>query len=61
MTERTAEQFVAANNDSLVVSGAVLDMTKGGGRYRLENGRSFALSVDECRRLPTGYPKWKLP
>lgn len=57
----TATQFVKANDKSLVVQGSVLDMRKGGARYRLESGTTFVLPVEECRLLPEGYPKWKLP
>lgn len=64
----TAEEFMKANDESLVVSGSTI-YKKGmprrpgnvwGGRYRLADGRVFALKAEEGRKLPEGYPKWLL-
>lgn len=54
---RKAAQFVKANTESKVVSGAALGEGKGGS-YTLEDGRSFRLSLEDCRSLPDNYPKW---
>ena len=51
-TTDTAEQFMAANKLSPVVYGAILDQETGGAHYRLDNGKSFTLSCEECRKVP---------
>ena len=57
-------RFVIANNASPVVFGALTQpdprQPPRGARYRLQDGKSFKLTADECRALPEGYPKWLL-
>lgn len=56
--------FIKANDISRVVEGWANqpDPRKpgGGGTYKLDDGRSFRLTLAQCRLLPDGYPKWKL-
>ena len=52
---KNIKKFMKENDKSLVTYGALVD---GGIMYRLENGRSFKLNSQECRYLPSTYPKW---
>lgn len=52
-----AKAFLEANAASPVVYGS--GRPEGGAYYRLTNGRTFRLSLFECRSLPA--PKWDLP
>lgn len=62
-TELAAE-FMRANDESPVVEGWVHYpdpcQNKGGGGYRLDDGRVFNLNVEDCRSLPEQYPRWRL-
>lgn len=55
-----AKRFVEANAESPVVYGSII-FSKGGNVqgvvYRLEDGRSFTLTVADTRSLP-GVPRW---
>lgn len=53
------ERFIKANDESPVVIGNA-NVAGGGGRYKLDDGRWFNLSLAVCRELPDGYPRWKL-
>lgn len=54
--------FCEANDQHLVIAGHVIHwLESGGARYRLLNGIVWQLTREECRALPEGYPKWKLP
>lgn len=59
------QAFIAANDRSPVIEGWANESDPRnpakGGTYRLQSGKTFSLSVEECRALPNGYPKWKLP
>lgn len=60
---KMSEAFVKANDKSLVVEGFAKNADKGGGAggvYYLEDKQRFDLSLEDCRALPEGYPKWKL-
>ena len=50
--------FMKANDESPVVSGAAIGNGGEGGFYTLKNGKSFKLSLDDCRALTPPYPKW---
>ncbi len=54
-----AKAFAKANAESPVVDGRVAHIRKGGAIYRLEDGRRFVLSQDDCRSLGSP-PRWKL-
>lgn len=56
---KNVEKFIAANDKKLVIIGNA--NPEGGGFYTLEGGKRFALDLEECKALPEGYPKWKLP
>lgn len=56
-----AADFVTANDQSPVVSGAVFGTGGEGGVYTLEDGRHFSLDAAACSALPDGYPKWGFP
>jgi hypothetical protein len=43
-------RFIAANAISPVVSGAAYE--QGGGRYKLEDGKSFKFTLEEVRSMP---------
>ena len=58
--QTSATQFIKANDASLVVTGRAIGNGGEGAVYTLKNGQSYRLSVDECRALPEGYPKWDL-
>ena len=62
MTEPTtkAKAFMKANDASPVVSGAARGRGLGGS-YTLEDGKYFVLSLEDCRSLPEGYPRWSPP
>lgn len=49
-----AQGFIDANKESPVVSGSA--HPGGGGVYTLEDGRSFSLSLEDCRSMP--MPRW---
>lgn len=51
-------EFIAANDRSPVVQGYVRSAMSGGAVYTLRSGTAFALTRDECRALPPGYPRW---
>lgn len=59
---KNAKLFMTANDQSSVVEGWAHHPdpreNKGGGSYRLEDGRVFALEVEDCRSLPEAYPRW---
>ena len=55
-----ARKFVRANDESPVVAGRAIGEGGKGGVYTLENGNRYPLTVEACRLLPDGYPKWKL-
>ncbi len=63
--QQQANDFIAANDKSPVVYGAVIEPAPNrpgrGGRYRLADGSSHRLGLEACRLLPEGYPKWRLP
>lgn len=52
-----ARAFLTANAKCAVMSGSVHGRN-GGATYTLTNGKSFSLSVEECRSIPT--PRWAL-
>lgn len=52
-----AQAFAAANAESPVVFGSA--QKNGGAYYRLADGRSFRLSLHDCRSLLA--PTWRLP
>lgn len=54
--EKHGLDFVSANDMFPVVSGSA--HTKGGAVYELANGSLYQLTLEECRALPEGYPKW---
>lgn len=56
-----SQQFIKENDISPVVVGAAKGNGGEGAYYTLENGKRFSLSLQDCRDLPSGYPKWKLP
>lgn len=58
---KAAEDFIAANDKALVVSGQTHGVSGGkGATYTLENGKSFKLTAKECSEIgEAGYPKWK--
>ena len=64
-TEKAAE-FMAANDASPVVEGAVTfkggehPKNATGARYTLESGRNYVLTSADLRSMPKKYPKWKL-
>jgi len=62
--KQQADDFIKANAEHPVISGGVLepnpDKPAKGGWYRLSNGAKHRLSVEACRLLPAGYPRWKL-
>lgn len=60
MSEPTAKAsaFMQANDKSPVVSGAAIGNGGQGGVYTLADKQSFRLSVEDCRSLPAGYPRW---
>lgn len=58
MTDNVNE-FVKANRRSPVITGAA-DRENGGATYWLQNNKMFRLSLDECKSLPAGFPRWKL-
>jgi hypothetical protein len=53
-----ANRFLEANKRSPVVYGSVLDVPRGGRGcfYRLEDGKTFELTADDCRAV--GFPRW---
>lgn len=53
------KEFMKANRRSPVITGAA-DRENGGATYRLQNNKTFHLSLDECRSLPVDFPRWKL-
>lgn len=55
---RKAKAFMKANDESNVVSGAARGEGGQGGTYTLYDGRSFRLTLEDCRSLPEEYPKW---
>lgn len=59
-----AKAFVRANDKRLVIEGWVLEPNPAkparGATYKLSNGEPFTLSVEDCRSLPPGYPKWDI-
>lgn len=58
MTTR-ARNFMRANKESAVVYGSVIDVAGTTGRgcyYRLENGKTFRLTRNDCRAV--GHPRW---
>lgn len=59
-----ADDFIAANRDSLVISGRVLEpdprKRAKGAVYTLVNGKSYRLGADACGLLPEGFPRWGL-
>lgn len=61
----TADEFKAANDQSPVVVGSVIHARRKEGASRRSirpvwGGRVFAVKTSELRKLPTGYPKWRL-
>lgn len=58
--EELVAEFMAANDDSPVVSGAAIGNGGQGGVYTLADGRCYVMSGAICRALPEGYPRWKL-
>lgn len=50
-----AAEFIKANAESGVISGAAHG-PQGGGTYTLADGRSFDLSLEDMRSMP--MPKW---
>ncbi len=56
----TAADFIVANDQSPVIAGHVIELEHGGGQYTLDDGRIFRMTAEECRKLPAGYPKWKI-
>lgn len=52
---KKAEEFLRANKGSPVVEGYVIE--GGGARYRLQNGSTYILTLDECREV--GALRWK--
>lgn len=59
-----AEEFVKANDASPVIEGWVNEPDPAkpakGGTYRLKNRKTFSLTVEDCRSLPDGYPRWDI-
>ncbi len=55
-TSINVQQIMTANDKSKVVSGAAFE--DGGGRYTLDDGKSFVFTLEEARSLPKGYPNW---
>lgn len=53
-----AEDFMKANDDSPVVSGAAVGKGGQGGYYTLKNGKTFKLSLEDCQALSKTYPRW---
>lgn len=51
---KKAGQFMSANKESGVVSGHAFN--GGGGNYRLADGRSFDLTLEDMRSMP--MPRW---
>lgn len=53
-----AARFLEANKRSPVVYGSVLDPHRGGRGcfYRLEDGKTFTLTAEDCRTV--GFPRW---
>ena len=59
---RHAQLFMEANDLSPVVEGWAHfpnpSENKGGGGYRLDDGRIFNLTAEDCRSLTKQYPRW---
>lgn len=56
-----AKRFIAANRESAIVYGSVIGGDRGpehveGCFYRLQNGRTFKLTVEDCRAI--AGPRW---
>lgn len=60
MTEPTpkAAAFMKANDKNKVYAGYANETGEGGGGYTLTNEKTYKLSLEDCRSLPEGYPKW---
>ncbi len=61
-TRRTPDQqaadFIAANDQSVVVAGRSIGNGGKGGYYTLDNGSRHRLGLEAMRLLPEGYPRW---
>lgn len=55
---RKAREFLQANEQSPVVSGAAIGNGGQGCRYTLKDGRKFTLGRKACEEI--GYPRWDL-
>ncbi len=57
-----AAAFIKANKRSPVISGYALEpdprKPAKGASYTLQSGKTFTLTVEECRQI--GMPRWKL-
>lgn len=53
-----AKKFMAANDKSPVISGAVIGKGGEGGYYKLQDGTRFKLNLADCQALPEGCPRW---
>lgn len=49
--------FVKANDKWPVIEGMAIGRGGEGCIYKLSSRRMFKLTAEECRALPTGYPK----
>lgn len=53
-----ARDFMKANDESPVISGAAFGQGGEGGSYTLLDKRQFSLNLKDCQSLREGYPKW---
>lgn len=58
MPTKRAEEFMKANDKSIVIAGQAHGNGGKGGIYTLANGRKFDLSLEDCQSLPDEYPNW---
>jgi hypothetical protein len=59
MYTHSADEFRKANDKSPVVQGSVIGRGGQGGAYVLDDGTTMVISAEECKKLPSGYPKWR--
>lgn len=63
-SQQQRDDFVKANDKSLVVSGYAIEpnphKSAKGAVYKLADGSSHRLSAEACSLLPENYPKWDI-